>query len=142
MSSRLFQHIREKFGFVYTIESFMDTFLGCGVFGVYAGTDASKRYFVRDLIQEEIRNIHAGSISAQELMRIRMQFEGQLIISLENPENRMERIARHVMTYGDYLTPLETMGLIQGIGADDLIRSVRELQAFEDYNTYSLIPRS
>ncbi|RKY47650.1 MAG: hypothetical protein DRP86_07420 [Candidatus Neomarinimicrobiota bacterium] len=142
MSSRLFQHIREKFGFVYTIESFLDIFSGCGVFGVYAGTDTTKRYYVRDLIQQEIMNIRAGSVTESELTRIRMQFEGQLIISLENPENRMERIARHFISYGNYLTPVETMQLIQNIQTDDLIRMAQELQVFKDYNTYFLVPRN
>ncbi len=142
MSSRLFQNIREKYGFVYTVESFMETFAGCGVFGIYAGTDSSKRFYVRDLIQQELLNIYDGSVTDTELKRIRMQFEGQLIINMENPENRMERIARHFISYGNYLTPNETVKLVNSMGKSDLNRAIRQLQNFDDYNTFSLIPRT
>ena len=39
MSSRLFQEVREKRGRVYSIYSFMSSFLDCGYFGIYAGTN-------------------------------------------------------------------------------------------------------
>ncbi|MDD3807310.1 MAG: pitrilysin family protein [Candidatus Marinimicrobia bacterium] len=142
MSSRLFQHIREKYGFVYTIESFMDTFGGCGVFGVYAGTNPSKRYDVRTLIQQEMIQINEKQITNAELKRIRMQFEGQLIIQMENPENRMERIAHHFINYGHYLSPLETINYIHKIDKKDLSNAMRCLQNFEEYNTFFLIPRN
>ena len=39
MSSRLFQEVREKRGRVYSIYSFISSFIDSGYFGVYAGTN-------------------------------------------------------------------------------------------------------
>src|SRR5258707_12573994 len=38
MSSRLFQEVREKRGRVYSIYSFISSFLDCGYVGIYSGT--------------------------------------------------------------------------------------------------------
>jgi len=39
MSSRLFQEVRERRGRVYSIYSFMSSFIDCGYLGIYAGTN-------------------------------------------------------------------------------------------------------
>ncbi|HDT12563.1 MAG TPA: insulinase family protein [Candidatus Marinimicrobia bacterium] len=141
MSSRLFQNIREKYGFVYSIESSIDTFAQCGVFTIYAGVEKKKIEFVKKLIQKEIVSITPDNITNMELQRIKMQFEGHLIINMENPENRMERIGRHIIQYDTYLSPAETMDIISGITCDDLSRSMTMLNNLSLYNTFSLIPR-
>jgi len=141
MSSRLFQNIREKYGFVYSIESSVDTFAHCGVFSIYVGVDRGKMDFVKELIKKEIVSITSDSITELELQRIKMQFEGHLIINMENLENRMERIGRHIIQYDTYLSPAETMEIISGITREDLISSITALNTLPRYNTFSLIPR-
>ena len=39
MSSRLHQNIREKYGYRYSVQTFNQSFLETGIWGVYAGTD-------------------------------------------------------------------------------------------------------
>ena len=43
MSSRLFQEVREKRGLCYTIQAFHMPYADTGLFGLYAGTDESRR---------------------------------------------------------------------------------------------------
>jgi predicted Zn-dependent peptidase len=141
MSSRLFQNIREKFGFVYSIESSIDSFARCGVFTVYTGVETNKMEFVKELIKKELTSITADSISDTELQRIKMQFVGHLIINLENLENRMERLGRHVIQYDTYLSPAETIEIINRISREDLTKAMSLLNNLSRYNTFSLIPR-
>lgn len=141
MSSRLFQNIREKYGFVYSIESSIDTFARCGVFSIYAGVEKKKKDYVKKLIQKEIINILPDNITDMELQRIKMQFEGHLIINMENLENRMERIGRHIIQYDSYLSPKETMRIINSMTREDLFDTMTILNDLSRYNTFSLIPR-
>jgi predicted Zn-dependent peptidase len=50
MSSRLHQNIREKYGYCYHIQSFMEAFRDSGLFGIYAGTDREYLDHVRELV--------------------------------------------------------------------------------------------
>ncbi len=49
MSSRLFQEVREKRGRVYSIYSFISSFIDSGYFGVYAGTVVYRQRLFRGL---------------------------------------------------------------------------------------------
>ena len=54
MSSRLFQNIREKYGFAYSIFSFANLLSDTGNFGVYVGTDTDNIGNSLDLIHKEL----------------------------------------------------------------------------------------
>ncbi|MFC1726250.1 M16 family metallopeptidase, partial [candidate division KSB1 bacterium] len=53
MSSRLFQNIREKCGFTYSVYSFTDFYSDIGDFGVYMAYDKNKREEALNRVKEE-----------------------------------------------------------------------------------------
>ena len=57
MSSRLFQEVREKRGRVYSIYSFISSFIDCGYFAVYAGTSPE---WVDEVIEGHARRADQG----------------------------------------------------------------------------------
>ena len=63
MSSRLFQEVREKRGRVYSIYSFMSSFMDCGYFGVYAGTNPEWVEEVIEVTLGEIGNSSRDGLS-------------------------------------------------------------------------------
>ncbi len=67
MSSRLHQNIREKYGYCYHIQSFMEAFRDSGIFGIYAGTDRDYIDHMRELILKELKQLRNEAISAKEL---------------------------------------------------------------------------
>ncbi|MBI3004396.1 MAG: insulinase family protein [Ignavibacteriales bacterium] len=92
MSSRLFQNIREKYGFAYSVYSFANLLSDTGSFGVYVGTDAQHVDQCTDLIWKELDKLASKPVSIGELNRTKAQLKGSMMLSLESITNRMLRL--------------------------------------------------
>jgi predicted Zn-dependent peptidase len=121
MSSRLFHNIRERYGFVYAIYSFSDLFLKNGLFGIYAGVDPDQRNTIRDMIYSELTTLKNRAVEADELRKVKQQFEGGTVISLEGMQARMNRLARMEIYENRIMTIRELLDIIERITVDDIM---------------------
>lgn len=112
MSSRLFQEVREKRGLVYSIYSYLSSFADSGVMNIYAGTSKESLPVVLELVLKEIKKILRNGISRKEMIRVKNQMKGNLMLGLESTSNRMSRIARDEIYSGRFYT------------TDDIIREI------------------
>jgi predicted Zn-dependent peptidase len=95
MSSRLFQEVREKRGRVYSIYSFISSFIDCGYFGIYAGTNPEWVDEVIEVTLGEIGKISRGGLKPEELARAKSQLKGNMLLGMESTDSRMNRLARN-----------------------------------------------
>jgi predicted Zn-dependent peptidase len=114
VSSRLFQEIREKKGYAYSIYSFVSSYLDTGFWAVYAGTGRKRALTVTELIIKEIKGLY-NTISDAELRRAKNQLKGNLVLGLESTSSRMQSIARQEIYYGRYFTQDEIMKEIESV---------------------------
>lgn len=114
VSSRLFQEIREKKGYAYSIYSFVSSYIDTGFWAVYAGTGRKRAATVTDLIFKEMKNLHA-TISDVELRRAKDQLKGNLVLGLESTSSRMQSIARQEIYYGRYFSQKEIMKEVEAV---------------------------
>jgi len=114
VSSRLFQEIREKKGYAYSIYSFVSSYLDTGFWAVYAGTGRKKALTVTDLIIKEMKGLYE-TISDVELRRAKDQLKGNLVLGLESTSSRMQSIARQEIYYGRYFSQKEIMKEIEAV---------------------------
>ncbi len=105
MSSRLFQEAREKRGLCYTIFSQVGAYSDTGLLTIYAGTGAEDVGALAELTVEELRRA-AGDMDETELARARAQMKAGLLMGLESPSARAERLAR-VVAIWDRVPPIE-----------------------------------
>src|SRR4030066_2541844 len=115
MSSRLFQEVREKRGLVYSIYSYFSSFTDSGVLNIYAGTSKESLPVVLELILKEIKKIRRNGISRKEMIRVKNQMKGNLMLGLESTSNRMSRLARDEMYLSRYFSPEEIIDEIEKI---------------------------
>ncbi|HCK98822.1 MAG TPA: hypothetical protein DHW42_01765 [Candidatus Marinimicrobia bacterium] len=120
MSSRLFHNIRERYGFVYSIYSFSDLFLNNGLFGIYAGVDSSKLDIIRSMLYDELKKIVREPIPDEELKKVKQQFEGGLVISLEGMQSRNNRLAKMEIYENRIMTIKELLNIIDRISVKDI----------------------
>ena len=120
MSSRLFQNIREKFGFTYNVYSFADTLEDTGFFGVYMGTDKGKIDEAIDLILREYDDLRNQPLSDDELARLKDQLKGNLMLGLEQVSSRMYRLAKMELYLKDYLSLDDILHMIDEVTAKDV----------------------
>lgn len=122
VSSRLFQEIREKKGYAYSIYSFASSYKDAGLWAVYAGTGRKRAVTVTELIVKEMKGLYE-TVSDVELRRAKDQLKGNLVLGLESTSSRMQSIARQEMYYGRYFSQKEIMKEIESV----TLRQVKDL---------------
>ncbi|MEP5081596.1 MAG: pitrilysin family protein [Tateyamaria sp.] len=119
MSSRLFQEIRENRGLCYTIFAQAGAYADTGMTTIYAGTSADQIADLATITVDEMKRA-VGDISQAEVDRARAQMKAGLLMGLESPSNRAERLARLVQIW-DRVPPLEeSVALIDAITVRDV----------------------
>jgi predicted Zn-dependent peptidase len=108
MSSRLFQEVRERRGRVYSIYSFMSSYLDCGYLAIYAGTNPEWIEEVIEVTLGEVGKLVREGLSTAELERAKSQLKGNMLLGMESTESRMNRLARNEIYFGREI-PLEEL---------------------------------
>ncbi len=108
VSSRLFQEIREKKGYAYSICSFINSYVDTGYWAVYAGVGKKKALTVTQLILKELLKL-SSTITNEELRRAKDQLKGNIVLSMESTSNRMQSIARQEVYFKKYFTIQEIL---------------------------------
>jgi len=114
MSSRLFQEIREKRGLCYTIYSQVGSYDDTGMLTIYAGTSAEDLKELVGLTIDELRR-STSDMTEAELARARAQMKAGLLMGLESPSARAERLARLVAIWNRVPPLEETVARIDGV---------------------------
>lgn len=99
MSSRLFQEVREKRGYAYSVYAFNSPLADTGLLGVYAGTGPEYAKDVVPVIAREMKAL-GGKIPPAEIDRAKAQLKSGLYMALESTSARMEQIGRQMLIYG------------------------------------------
>lgn len=99
MSSRLFQEIRENRGLCYTIFAQAGAYEDTGLTTIYAGTSSDQIAELAGLTMDELKRA-ADDMSEAEVARARAQMKAGMLMGLESPSNRAERLARMVAIWG------------------------------------------
>jgi len=126
MSSRLFQEAREKRGLCYAIYAFSQSHRDTGTVGIYAGTGEDKAGEVAPLIAAEIEAMATGT-TEEEAARARAQLRASLLMALESPAARCERIAGHLLNFGRVLSTKEMTARVDAVDAQALRRFATKL---------------
>jgi predicted Zn-dependent peptidase len=126
MSSRLFQEAREKRGLCYAIYAFAQSHRDTGVIGVYAGTSDDKAGDIAPLVAAEIEAM-AEAATEEEAARARAQLRASMLMALESPAARCERIAGHLLNFGRVLSTKEMTARVDAVDAQALRRFAAKL---------------
>ncbi len=127
MSSRLFQEIRERRGKAYTVYSFLSSYLDVGYVGFYVGTSPEWVREVVDVIRAELGRVVKEGLSPSELLRVKNQMKGNMLLGLETSDSRMSRIAKNEMYFGRDVPLEEVAQAIDAVRNDDVVRVAQRL---------------
>ena len=128
MSSRLFQEVREKRGLVYSIYTFMGSYVDGGTFGIHAGTGPDQVAELVPVVAEEFHKL-CKTVSEQEVDRAKAQMKAGILMSLENTTSRMEQLGRSQMIFGRHVPREETLEKINEVDANAVMKcAVRVLK--------------
>jgi predicted Zn-dependent peptidase len=120
MSSRLFQEVRERQGLVYSIHSSTQSYLDTGLLYLYAATDPGNFSKMLKSILKELRELKKHGITEAELARAKDHLRGGLMLGLESTSSRMNRLAKHEMHFGTFLSMDAMLGSIAGVRLEEV----------------------
>ncbi|MCC6008711.1 MAG: insulinase family protein [Rhodobacteraceae bacterium] len=126
MSSRLFQELREDRGLCYSVFAQAAAHADTGMLTIYAGTGAEEAGELARLTVDAMRRA-ADEMSEAEVARARAQFRAGLLMGLESPSARADRMARLLSIWGHVPTPQETVARIDAVTLEDVRAFARHL---------------
>ena len=120
MSSRLFQSIREEKGLAYTVSSFIDSYLECGVQIIYAVIEPDKVGAYLKAVRSEIGRLRKKGIGRDELERAKDHIKSSIILGLENNAAKMRFNASQELYLGKEQKVADIIAEIQATTKQDI----------------------
>jgi predicted Zn-dependent peptidase len=97
------------------VYSYHSMFAETGLFAAYAGTTPSRAQEVLGIMRDQMADIAAGGLTAEELDRAKGHMKGSLVLSLEDTSGRMSRIGKSEISQGEILSVDELIGRIDAV---------------------------
>jgi predicted Zn-dependent peptidase len=97
-----------------------------GQVGVYVGTREESLATSCEVIAAELRRIVDEPVPDEELRRTKEHLKGRLVLGLESPATRMNRVGRSVLGMQELLSLDEIIARIDAVTADDVQRLADE----------------
>lgn len=126
MSSRLFQHVRERKGLAYSVYSGNSFYSKDGFFNIYAGVSHEKVGYAIQAIKEEIVNIRDSGVTEGELDKAKIQLKSGYIYGLENVNARMFLNGKSFLLKGITDSQEDVLEAIDSVKMND-IEEVKQL---------------
>ena len=120
LSSRLFQTVREDRGLAYSVFSSMAGYQDAGVVSVYAGTAPERADELQRVVADEVGELAAHGINAEELAIARAGFEGSILMGLEGSGSRMSRLGTSQSLLGRVVPLEEYVDILRAVTLDEV----------------------
>jgi len=120
MSSRLFQKLREQYGFCYSVQTGMVALSDAGLINIYAGLDTAKLERAVRMIFRELESICKKAPGRQELKKAQDYTVGQTLLGLESTTNQMRFMGESILGYRKVLNPADIETRLMAVTAEDV----------------------
>ena len=131
LNTRLNLALREKKGYVYSVESAYAALSDSGLFTIYAGMDDKNSEKCREIIGMELRRLREQPLGPLQLERAKRQLIGQTCITNESNLTEMLSIGKNHLIYDEVETIPELLAKLQTVTAGDIMETAGEMLAEE-----------
>lgn len=127
MSSRLFQELREKRGFCYSVSTHVSAFQDTGVLGVSIGLDKRNLAKCLSLMFREFDRVREETVPAAELKRAKDYAIGTSRMAMEKTSSQNNRLGYSALLYGRLMDPEEIHEKIRAVTAEEILAVARNV---------------
>ncbi|MEI6713850.1 MAG: pitrilysin family protein [Verrucomicrobiota bacterium] len=121
MSSRLFQTLRERYGYCYSVQSSTVLLEETGALSIFADLDAAKLPLAMKAIRRELDRLREVKVSKAELKRAQDFTIGQTEIALDSATQQISWMAESLMSHGRVVSPGEVERALLSVRPEDLL---------------------
>lgn len=127
MSSRLFQKLREELGLAYSVYSYPSNYSDTGLYSIYIGTGPDKVGQFCAALYEQIDDFIKHGVKDEEITRTQKLMKSSISLGLESVMNRMTRLAKSMMMYGEIVSPEEVIERVYAVKPDMIQEMARRI---------------
>lgn len=119
--------LREKNGWVYSVDCGYTQFSDTGLVAISLGCDKNNLEKCLNAVDKELSKLKSEQMSERKLKAAKKQLLGQLAVSSDNGETQCLSMGKSLMAYGKINSGKENRELIEAITAEDLCRMAQEI---------------
>ena len=142
MSSRLFQNIREKCGFAYSVYSFTDLMAEVGLYGVYLACAGENVGQSLELVEKEFGDLKNNPLTHSEIANAKSHIIGTMLLGMESSYNIMRKIGETELYSAAHLSARQIVQKIESVTGKDIRQLIDDYFQFPDLNITLLAPPS
>lgn len=119
--------LREKNGWVYSVECGYTQFSDTGMVAISLGCDKANLDKCLKAIDKEIKVLQEELLSDRKLKAAKKQLLGQLAISSDNGETQCLSMGKSLLAYGKVSSGKENRSLVEAVTAEDIRQMARSV---------------
>lgn len=140
MNSRLNLALREKHGYVYSVESHYQTYSDTGFFGVFFGTEPNTLNRAKKAVLKELEKLREKKLGVMQLHMAKEQAIGQMAMAEENYAALMLVFGKNLLDKGR-IDSLDTIfEVIRKANAEELQDIANEVYAADQLSFLTYLP--
>lgn len=120
MNSMLNVNLRERRGYVYTVESSVTQFTDCGLFEIYLGCDYDDVKSSLKVIDRLTADLAQRTLTPHQLEASKKQYCGQLLVAADSTEYLAMNAGKNLLRHGKVATIDQTVQRIMDVTADEV----------------------
>ena len=141
LNSRLNMALREKYGFVYSIEANYSAYSDTGLFSIFFGTDPQQLDRSIRIVLKELQKLKEKPLGSLQLHRAKEQLMGQLAMSEENNTSLMLMMGKSLLDLGAIPSLESIFEKIRATSAKELQSIAEEMFDENQLSFLTYIPR-
>ena len=140
MNSRLNLALREKYGFVYSVDANYNSYTDTGLFGIFFGTEPKQLDRCINLVDKELKKLMEIPLGVMQLHRAKEQLMGQLAMAEENYVGLMLMMGKSLLDIEKIDSLDEIFKQIKNVKAVDLQHIANEMFVSSEMSYLKFIP--
>lgn len=141
MNSRLNLTLREKYGYVYSIDASYTPYIDTGMFGIYFGTEPSRIEKGINIVLKELKKLREVPLGTIQLHNAKEQLIGQLAMAEENYTNLMLMLGKSLLDLQKVEDVEEIYKKINSITATELQDIANEMFEEKSLSMLTFLPK-
>ncbi len=141
MSSRLNMSLRERYGYVYSVESIYSSYIDTGMFGIYFGTEHKHLQKSLSLVHKELRKLKEKPLGTMQLSVLKEQLLAQLAMGEESNSSVMQMMGKSLLDLQRIDSLSVIFNEIKSVTATQLQDLANEIFVEDQFTYLTYIPR-
>ena len=126
MNSKLNLALREKYGYVYSVDANFSAFHDVGLMSIFFGTEKKQLYKSVDVVLKELKKMTKNPLGIGQLHKAKEQYIGQMAMAEENNISLMLMLGKSLLIQNQIESFEEVVKKIRNVSSNELFEIANE----------------